>query len=78
MSDEDPCAILAELRARHRALVTGNATRLAEIEAGNGGRKRVEWADADIPALERLIRSYEAKCTASIGGPSRRHAIEFG
>lgn len=78
MSDEDPCAVLAELRERHRALVTGNAVKLAEIEAGHGGRKRVEKMPADISALERLIRSYEQRCTASMGGPSRRHAIEFG
>lgn len=78
MAEEDPCAVLAELRQRHRDIITGRATRLTEVAAGNGGRQRVEKVTPDVKALEREIVRYTSLCNLANGGRPARHAIEFG
>lgn len=78
MAEEDPCAVLAELRQRHRDIITGKATRLTEVAAGNGGRQRVEKVTPDVKALEREIVRYTGLCNLANGGRPARHAIEFG
>jgi len=78
MADEDPCAVLADLRQRRRDLITGRATKVTEVAAGNGGRQRVEKVTPDLRALDREIVRYEDLCNRANGGRPARYAIEFG
>ncbi|WP_194094643.1 gpW family head-tail joining protein [Marivivens aquimaris] len=75
---EDPCAVLAELRAAHRAIITGQQVREVRHNSGASGTdQQVTYGPADVAALNREIARYETLCTASCGKKSR-FAISTG
>ena len=73
--NEDPCAVLAELRQKHRDLVTGGALKRVRHDGAQGSRREIERHEGDVAALEKLILRYEGLCSASLGQPRRRFAM---
>lgn len=72
MPTEDPCTRARRLQAVREALVTGEA-----VTATRFGEDMVQFAKADLGALEREIRAACAECSRMLGETPkrRRHAM---
>lgn len=77
MSDEDPCAILAELKTARRQIITGGKPSMVRIKSGGGAERQVQYGAADLPALDREIATYQALCDRA-SGKRTRYAITAG
>lgn len=73
--ESNPCQRATELKALRDQLVTGGTAIEVEFEQGNGNRRRVKYAPADLARLEREIKMADDACSLSGGGRPKRFAI---
>lgn len=80
MATEDPCAVLDNLRAAYRALISGEKAQEVEHRSGNNGAtKRVSYGKADLARLSAEIAKYEGLCAAASGqSRPRRFGLRAG
>lgn len=77
MPAEDPCAVLAELEAAKRKIITGGqATRVA-FRSGDLERD-VRFGQANLTELNAEIRKYDSLCRAQRGELPRRNMVRGG
>ncbi len=77
MPTEDPCAVLAELEAARRKIITGGQATRVSFRSGDVERD-VRYGTADLKALDADIRKYTDLCAAVTGGKSRRFMFRAG
>lgn len=68
-----PCDVLTELRKAELVIGVGEAVSMARF-----GEDETRFTEASLPALQKLIAQYEAKCDRA-SGRRRRYAagIQF-
>lgn len=75
IEQNDPCERAKQLRAIRDEVVIGGRAVETEIEQGNGTRRRVKFATANLAALNQLIAEADALCDKQNGRCARRFAI---
>lgn len=63
----DPCLRVVQLRAIRDRVITGGAVIEAEIEQGNGTRRKIKYSAADRDSLNREIIAATDACSALAG-----------
>ncbi len=73
INEADPCGAVQQLRAVYYNLIAGQAKAEISFRAGpNGVERRVTFAKADVPKLEREIARLEDLCAQANGLVRRR------
>lgn len=75
---DDPCAILAELEAARRKIITGGGEKVIRSRSAAGVEREVHYHAANLPALDADIRRYRDLCESARGNRSPRFAITAG
>lgn len=69
---DDPCGRAAKLRALRDQLITGGGVIEFESDHGNGVRRQVRYAQADLPRLDQEIAAAEVACGDARGARRRK------
>ncbi|SFK98408.1 hypothetical protein SAMN04488518_11361 [Pseudovibrio ascidiaceicola] len=69
VSINQPCAIATALRKIELVVASGGRRETVRF-----GRDEVTYSAANLPALQKLIAQYEAKCSLAAGGKVLRRA----